>query len=591
MKIKKPYYLFVFYIVISIACNVLSGPPSSQATPADEIPPASQVPQVETATKIPPLVASGNGPEGFSAEATSADSVKLTWQAVDSATSYHVTVTTNGGAALTVIDLPSSITEYEDFLVAPDSQLIYAVEAVSDSTSIGQSVANVTTPARQPNPLQVLVEFDTSAMVSQKIGPAGGTISVLDSSGVSYELSIPPNALNEETEISLTTIANLYDWPLDGEMIGAVGIEPEGLALNEPAILTITPPSGISVDGLSTVGFAFQGYGQEFSLQSLTGIDVISSSIPGGSHLASPVEQATDGGKVIVLDLKPRGIGQISHEQAKELIRNNLPSDSAAAMDQKQVVSSANNDELQSLPYLPWRQKFNDFRRRLQGVSDCRELRKSLSSLVEAIHDADEGNDHTDSRIEKENEAWDETIEKTKEMIDKAADECKEEKSGEQKFTNGPCALGLIKSITSPASAFDREFQKRFIEKYKDTLVEAPRKIKDACDPGYVVYGSSNNVHFNGKICSLEEPFTINGVFPGGAALTTFTPSSSTSGSNVMSGSCGQSGGGSYTILIVANGSGSINWSDAASISCAGGGSKTNNFSLVLHKIEGACAK
>ena len=126
MKAKKLYYLFIFYFVISIACNALSGPPASQI-PQDE--PATKV-ATDVPTKVPLPVANGNGPKGFSAEATSADSVKLTWQAVEEAASYHLAVSTNEGATLTVIDLPASITSYEDFLVAPDSQLIYAVEAV-----------------------------------------------------------------------------------------------------------------------------------------------------------------------------------------------------------------------------------------------------------------------------------------------------------------------------------------------------------------------------------------------------------------------------------------------------------------------------
>ncbi|NTW60745.1 MAG: fibronectin type III domain-containing protein, partial [Nitrospirae bacterium] len=121
MKIKKIHSLFVLYFVISLACNALSGPLASES------------PQDEIATKVPPPVASGNGPQGFSAEATSSDSVLLSWQPVDGATTYHVAVSTNDGETLTVIDLPSTVTSYEDFLVSPDSQLIYAVEALGET--------------------------------------------------------------------------------------------------------------------------------------------------------------------------------------------------------------------------------------------------------------------------------------------------------------------------------------------------------------------------------------------------------------------------------------------------------------------------
>lgn len=581
MNVKKSRYLFVLYFVISLACNAVTGLP------------AGETPQ-ELTTTVPPPVASGNGPQGLSAEATSSDSVMLTWQPVDGASSYHVAVSTNDGETLIVTDLAPSVTSYEDFLVAPDSQLTYVVEALGDTGSIGQSIASVTTPVRQSNPLQVLAQFDTTSSVTQKIGPSGGNISVVDASGVSYVLSIPPNALEEEVDVSLTPVADLSNWPLDGEMIGVIGIEPQGLVLNVPAYLTITPPSQIAADGLATVGFSFQGYGDEFTLQPLTSMQAVSSSIPGGSsRLASPVEQTTDGGSVLVTELKPKGVGQVSDERAKELVRQNLPSDSAAAMDQKQAVSSINDDELHPIYLFQWQIEFNNYHRKIQQVSDCRELRTALGYLVEAIHDADFGKDQTASRIEQENKAWDETIEKTKEVIDKAAEECKEKKSGEQKFTNGPCALGLIKSITSPASAFDKEFQKRMLEKNKDILVEGAKRIKDACSPGYNVSGSSDGVYFSGKICSLEAPFTINGVFPGGSAVTTFTPGNATSGVTEMSGGgggCSQSGGGTYTVLIIPDGPGSLNWKDDATVDCPGE-SRTSGFTVALHRVEGACAK
>jgi hypothetical protein len=87
----------------------------------------------------------------------------------------------------------------------------------------------------------------------------------------------------------------------------------------------------------------------------------------------------------------------------------------------------------------------------------------------------------------------------------------------------------------------------------------------------YRVSGESNHVSFSGEICSLEKPFMINGVFPGGSAKTTFTPSTSTGGVESMSGvgnGCTQSGSGSYTVVINADGSGSITWTDSAKLTC-----------------------
>lgn len=87
----------------------------------------------------------------------------------------------------------------------------------------------------------------------------------------------------------------------------------------------------------------------------------------------------------------------------------------------------------------------------------------------------------------------------------------------------------------------------------------------------YRVSGESNDVSFSGEICSLEKPFMIDGVFPGGSATTTFTPSSSTGGVESMSGEgsgCTQSGSGSYTVTINEDGSGSITWTESATLTC-----------------------
>jgi hypothetical protein len=601
MKVKKPYYLFVFYFVISIACNALSGPSASQATPASEIPSASQVPQEEAATKIPPPVASGNGPGGFSAEATSADSVKLSWQAVDGATSYHVTVATNGGTALTVIDLPSTTTEYEDFLVAPDSQHIYAVEAVGDSTSIGQSVANVTTPARQPNPLQVLVEFDTSATVSQKIGPAGGTISVLDSSSVSYELSIPPNALEQEMDISLIPLSDLSEWPLDGEMIGAIGIEPEGLVLNEPAILTITPPSATIPDGFATVGFSFEGYGGEFALRPVNDSATGSSYIPGVSaHLARPQAQSfQDAVRQWLSELRPTGAGQVSPDQAAELVQQNPPSDSSAAFDQKDAASLANEDDLTPLPRIEWLTRYNTFHRRIQEVTECHELTDAINFLQEASKLKDGGKDQT-IRIDHENQAMDEVIEKTKDVIDNAGEECKEKKSGEQKFTNGPCALQLMRKIAAGATPFYKELQTRLLQVYgQDVLVKGQSDIQNTCKPGYTMVGGAENMSVNDQVCDITREFSVHGSVSGGGITLTFTPNSAEDGKLPDGGEytyAGSAGGvvlggeGSFTMLgelgsnVILKASGPGSTTTSRGTNTAGG-----DENYMLTPVEDAC--
>ena len=511
MNIKLIQRLLTLIVIFSLSCNFFTGITPDLGT---------------SEPNIQPLIATGNGPSGFTAEATSADSVMLSWQTVEGAISYHLVVSTNNGEALTVIDLTSSSTSYEDFLVAPGSQLTYAVEALGESGSIGQSIVSVTTPARQPNPIQVLVEFDISASVSQTIGPSGGVVSIVDANGVFYELSIPPNALDVDVEITLTPVTDLSDWPLDGAMLGAIGIDPEGLTLNVPAYLTITPSSEVAIDGLATVGFVFQGYGSEFALQPLTNADVQSSSMPGGiTHFARPVQQTP---RIITLpmtDLTPKGVGQVSPQRAGEIVKQNPPSGSADAMDQKQVAASLGDDELTPLPVFPWETMFNNYLRKIKQATDCKELRRALSSLNEARYEADRADARGEWRVEQENKAWDETLEKTKEILDKAAEECKQKKKNEA--TSAPCAYGILRSIASGGNLLFKEFQKRMIEKYgKDVINKYDEKIKKACRPGYLMAGGTEGLKVNDKVCDITKPFSVNGSVYGGSLKITFTPKS-----------------------------------------------------------------
>jgi hypothetical protein len=78
----------------------------------------------------------------------------------------------------------------------------------------------------------------------------------------------------------------------------------------------------------------------------------------------------------------------------------------------------------------------------------------------------------------------------------------------------------------------------------------------------------------------------IDGVFPGGSARTTFTPSTSTGGVESMSGEgsdCTQSGSGSYTVTINEDGSGLITWTDSATLTCPlFSNTRTDTFTLHL---------
>lgn len=102
----------------------------------------------------------------------------------------------------------------------------------------------------------------------------------------------------------------------------------------------------------------------------------------------------------------------------------------------------------------------------------------------------------------------------------------------------------------------------------------------------YRVSGKSNGVSFSGEICSLQKPFTIDAVFPGGSSRTTFTPGSGTGGAESMSGKgsgCTVSGSGSYSVTSNPDGSATITWTDSASLTCPlYANSRTVTFTLPL---------
>jgi hypothetical protein len=102
----------------------------------------------------------------------------------------------------------------------------------------------------------------------------------------------------------------------------------------------------------------------------------------------------------------------------------------------------------------------------------------------------------------------------------------------------------------------------------------------------YRAVGVSNDVSFAGEICSLENPFVIDGAFPGGTASTRFTPGSAAGGVTEMSGGgggCTQSGAGTYTVTLNEDGTGSITWTDTATLTCpAISNTRTAIFTLPL---------
>ena len=210
----------------------------------------------------------GGGSAGFTAEAPPYGSVKLKWDTVEGAQIYLLEhkMDGQGNNYVPVMAFSSAQTDYEDFLAPKDSKLTYRLQAFTDGNPGDYRTASVTTVAVLPNPLTVQATFAEDQMVTQAIGPEGGSMSLTDQNGVLFELTVPAGAVQAATNFTLTPVVDVQGWPLDGLNLGAARIGPEGLDLYDHLTLTITVPDGFPKAGTLPVGYGFDGSGDEFHI-------------------------------------------------------------------------------------------------------------------------------------------------------------------------------------------------------------------------------------------------------------------------------------------------------------------------------------
>ena len=333
------------------------------------------------------------GSGGFSVQTASANSVLLTWPATAGAQKYLLDVQTGEGEFLQVAELNADQTSYEDIGVPESFQLTYRLRAqTSSGTSAGDTVT-VTTPEATPAPLTVQANdyapiawtpptpdpnnlnvdpstyyppgfdpahpenFDSSSMMqpvraSADIGPEGGTLNITTPDNITYALTVPPDALEEITPISLIPIKTIDGLPFDGGLQGAVRIEPDGLMLDLPATLTISRADTAPLpDGMIPLAFGFDGSGQEFHLQPFdttnqTGLH------PGAGHMA---RQAAGPGRagpladIAIQQLKGYGIEPATVKQAAAVIKTHTPTAAEDRLLNELAYGQATEPELSPL--------------------------------------------------------------------------------------------------------------------------------------------------------------------------------------------------------------------------------------------------
>lgn len=113
-------------------------------------------------------------------------------------------------------------------------------------------------------PLDLIIQVDTARGIDAVVGVEGGSFSVTAADGTLFELTIPPNAVFNDTPIQMAPITTIDGLPSELSAAHAVQLEPEGLTFFGLLSLRIvtTAPTPIS----EAVPFGFHADGAEMFL-------------------------------------------------------------------------------------------------------------------------------------------------------------------------------------------------------------------------------------------------------------------------------------------------------------------------------------
>jgi hypothetical protein len=477
-----------------------------------------------------PFAAETDGPPGFSASLSAPDVVLLTWEAVPEAVGYELQVVTAGLDPAAIARLPAEVTAYEH-LAAPESSLLtYRLQTIAADGPAGASSLQIATQAHEPNPIAVQPAYSENETASAVIGAAGGELALTDARGVVYTLTIPPAALNTDLEITLTALTGVDGWPLDGDLLAAVRIEPVGWLLDEVAELTVDLPAGLA-GALPLVGFAFEAGGQEFHLTpSYADLETSAGGAMLRARQARPSLQASR--RVIrlpIMELKVSGVGEASADAGAAMTRDHAPTGHSDAADQKSAAQKVYDDELaplvpepdDELAPLPTEAQLGEratveVLNQVLNAQDCYEFKRAAASFQAWETKTAQLGDGYENRAADRQTLLDELGRKALEAIEKAGEDCRKADKGVVPESI-PCAEKLARDIASGSSPFFKDLQKsamkdeasrkRFVDA-QDALSKCPHsfRVNEAAALGFR--------WISGCIPSLDRPFQVKWVGP-----------------------------------------------------------------------------
>ena len=130
-------------------------------------------------------------------------------------------------------------------------------------------------------PINVSVQTDTNDQTITLITPGdGGSLSLIDTHGVTYTLTVPPHAVFDSEVVTMTVVTNLGGLPFASGLLGGVAFTPDNLRFAQAAQLVIQFPTNRPIDTRTVAGYAFDGDGSYLRLVP---------TVPGSNSLMLPI--------------------------------------------------------------------------------------------------------------------------------------------------------------------------------------------------------------------------------------------------------------------------------------------------------------
>jgi hypothetical protein len=146
-----------------------------------------------------------------------------------------------------------------------------------------------------PVPDVLALELATPQARTATLGPDGGLIETVGPDGTHFAFTVPEGALAAATAITLTPVAAIPNLPMQGGLVAAADLAPDGLQLYVPATLVVTPASPRDLTGLAGFGYHGAGTGLHRDLVQVSGATLVfhvthCSGV--GAGIAAPVDLA-----------------------------------------------------------------------------------------------------------------------------------------------------------------------------------------------------------------------------------------------------------------------------------------------------------